>query len=290
MTQRFKRALRRLVAAGMLTGAAMLGHAPATAAEAGYPLDPFPHSKLTEQAALQNGARLFVNYCLNCHSANLMRYNRLGDLGLTDEQIRRNLLFTGDKVGDPMQVAMLKSDAREWFGATPPDLSVIARARSSHAGTGSDWLYTFMRTFYRDSARASGWNNAVFPNVAMPHAMWELQGMRGAIIEEIRRVPDGFERQVVTLDAQGRRTEAVSRLEGTHWHEGSSIRLPQAEGGRYTRALYDDQIGDLVAYITYMSDPSREARVRLGVWVLLFLSLFTFVTWWLNRIYWKDVK
>jgi ubiquinol-cytochrome c reductase cytochrome c1 subunit len=290
MTDRFTRVLRRLAAALTAAAAVALAQAQAAAAEAGYPLDHFPTEKLIELASLQNGARLFVNYCLNCHSANLMRYNRLRDIGLDDDQIRRNLLFTGDKVGDPMTVAMLKRDAREWFGATPPDLSVIARARSSHAGSGSDWLYTFLRTFYRDSSRASGWNNAVFPNVGMPHALWQLQGMRGAIIEEIRRAGNGFERVVVTLDAQGRRTEAVTKLEGTHWHEGTSIRLPQPEGGQLSRALFDDQVGDLVAYITYMSDPSRLARVRLGVWVLMFLAFFTFVTWWLNRIYWKDVK
>src|SRR3954466_6872204 len=148
----------------------------AFANEGGYPLDKAPER--TSLSSLQNGAKLFVNYCLNCHSASAMRYNRLKDIGLTDEQIKNNLLFTSEKVGDLMKVSMPAQDAKTWFGAVPPDLSVIARAKASEAGTGADWLYTYLRTFYKDDTRPTGWNNLVLPNVAMPHAMWELQGVR----------------------------------------------------------------------------------------------------------------
>ena len=118
---------------------------------------------------LQNGAKLFVNYCLNCHSAAFMRYNRLQDIGLTEQQIKDNLLFTTDKVGETMKAAINPKEAKEWFGANPPDLTVIARSRAGHNGTGADYLYTFLRTFYRDDTKATGWNNLAFPSVGMPH-------------------------------------------------------------------------------------------------------------------------
>jgi ubiquinol-cytochrome c reductase cytochrome c1 subunit len=274
-----------------------LGLPLAHASEAGFPLDHFPVEKLTNQAALQTGAKLFVNYCLNCHGASSMRYNRLTDLGLSEAQIKTNLLFTADKVGELMKVAIAPVDAKKWFGALPPDLSVIARARASGAGSGSDWLYTYLRTFYRDATRPTGWNNALFANVGMPHVFWELQGGRGATIEETRAVkdpktgePTGFEKTLVTFDATGQRTESKSELEGLHHHEGHSITLAKPEGGLLSPAAYDETVADLVAYITYMSDPSAMARTRLGVWVLLFLGLFTVLAWWMNREYWKDVK
>jgi ubiquinol-cytochrome c reductase cytochrome c1 subunit len=278
---------------------ALLGAAPAvsSAAEGGYPLDAFPSEKLTNQAALQNGARTFVNYCLNCHSANLMRYNRLVDIGLTEAQIRDNLLFTATKVGDPMRTAMAPADAKSWFGALPPDLSLAARARSSSAGSGSDWLYTYLRSYYRDASRATGWNNAVFPNVGMPHVLWEMQGSRGATIEEIKAVRDeksgasqGFTKTLITFDPSGQRTEKVEKITGGYLHEGSIVKLGAAAGGTVSQAQYDEQIADLVAYMTYMSDPSARTRTRLGVWVLMFLSIFTVLAWWLNREFWKDIK
>lgn len=288
--------LKRLLALPV-AAVILVGSGAAAAAGADYPLDPFPVYKLNEQPALQNGARLFVNYCLGCHSANLMRYNRLQDLGLSEQQIRDNLLFTAGKVGDPMRIAMPPNEAKEWFGALPPDLSVIARARSSHAGSGSDWLYTFLRSYYRDDSRATGWNNTVFPNVGMPHVLWELQGSRGAVIEEIRSVIEaesgqvvGANRTLTTMDALGRRSEKVEKIDSRHLHDSTTFRLSPPVGGRLTQAQYDDQVADLVAYITYMSDPTARTRIRLGVWVLLFLGLFTVTAWWLNREYWKDVK
>ncbi|MCM5571830.1 cytochrome c1 [Burkholderiaceae bacterium FT117] len=269
----------------------------ASAAGGGYPLDPFPTEKLTQQGSLQNGARLFVNYCLNCHGASLMRYNRLADIGLTDEQIKKSLLFTADKVGDPMKIAMRPADAKEWFGALPADLSVIARARSSATGTGSDWLYTYLRSYFRDSTRATGWNNALFENVGMPHVFWELQGTRGATLEEVKEVRDestgkltGFVRSVVTFDAAGVRTEKTDKLEGLNHHASRAWTLGKPEGGTMPQSAFDNAVGDLVAFVTYMSDPTAQKRQRLGVWVLLFLGVFTVFAWMLNRAFWKDIK
>lgn len=198
---------------GILAAAAAFCLPAAQAAEEGVALDHFPVEKLTNWPALQDGAKTFVNYCLSCHSASMMRYNRLRDIGLTEDQITNNLIFTGKKVGDLMTVAMRPADAKEWFGALPPDLTVVARSRSSGAGSGSDWLYTYLRSYYRDNSRALGWNNAVFPNVGMPHVLWELQGSRGAIIEEVKAENGdagnghGFTRTTITIDNQGYRTE-----------------------------------------------------------------------------------
>lgn len=285
--------IHRIAAAAAI----FLGLSVAHASGGGYPLDHFPAEKLTDQAALQKGAKLFVNYCLNCHSASSMRYNRLSDIGLSEDQIKANLLFTAEKVGDPMKIAMAPSDARWFFGALPPDLSVIARARSSNAGSGADWLYTYLRTYYRDATRPTGWNNAVFESVGMPHVLWQLQGNRGATIEEIRSVKDqktgkvtGYNKTVVAFDESGQRSEASSKLEGLHHHESRTITLGKASGGVLGQPAYDEAVADLVAFVTYLSDPSANARTRLGVWVLLFLGLFTVLAWWLNREYWKDIK
>jgi len=270
---------------------AVLVHPMAVQAAGGeVPLDRFPTAKLNDPAALQNGARLFVNYCLNCHSAQLMRYNRLQDIGLTDQQIKDNLLFTGNKVGDTMKIAMAPEDAKSWFGALPPDLSVTARSRASHAGSGADWLYSYLRSYYRDNTRATGWNNAVFPNVGMPHVLWELQGARGATIEEVKKADGGFVKTMVSFDAQGNRSEKSEKIASGYAHEGSQVKLGAASGGKLSQAEFDGQIADLVAFLTYMADPSARTRVRLGVGVLLFLLLFTVFAWWLNREYWKDVK
>ena len=149
------------------------------------PWDKAPN-KTNDLGALQNCAKLFVNYCLNCHSAAYMRYNRLKDIGLTEQQIKDNLLFTTDKVGETMKANINPAHAKEWFGANPPDLTVIARSRSSHSGTGADYLYTYLRTYYRDDTKATGWNNLAFPNVGMPHVLHELQGERRPVFETIR--------------------------------------------------------------------------------------------------------
>ena len=274
-----------------------LGVSSAAASGGGYPLDHFPTDKLTDQAALQNGAKLFVNYCLGCHGASAMRYNRLRDIGLNEIQIKENLLFTGDKVGDQMRIAMRASDAKAWFGALPPDLSVIVRSRASGDGSGSDWLYTYLRSYYRDASRQIGWNNAVFENVGMPHPFWELQGLRGATVEEVKAVKDektgevtGYEKVTISYGLDGERSEVSAKLEGAHHHAGRNLVLGKPEGGKLDAARFDSEMADVVAFLTYMSDPSAKERTRLGVWVMLYLALFTVLAWWLNREYWKDVK
>jgi ubiquinol-cytochrome c reductase cytochrome c1 subunit len=285
----------KLIAAAAFAACSMLALPAALANEGGPALDPFPTEKLSEVSALQTGAKLFVNYCLNCHGAALMRYNRLTDLDLTEEQIRKNLLFSGEKVGDMMSIALRPGDAKEWFGALPPDLSVIARARASEAGSGPSWLYTYLRSYYRDAGRDSGWNNAVFENVGMPHVLWELQGSRGATIEEVKAVRDdkghvtGATKTVIRFDATGQRSEKTEKIEGHGEHEGRTLTLGKPVGGKLSAAEYDEAVANLVAYITYMSDPSAKTRVRVGVWALMFLAVFFVIAWGLNKSFWKDV-
>jgi ubiquinol-cytochrome c reductase cytochrome c1 subunit len=142
--------------------------------EGGPAWDKSPN-KINNMAALQSGAKTFVNYCLNCHSAAFMRFNRLQDIGLSSEQIKSNFLVTNSKIGDTMKSAIDPQQAKAWFGVNPPDLTVISRSRAGAGGTGPDYLYSYMRGFYRDVTKPTGWNNHIFPNVAMPHALWELQ-------------------------------------------------------------------------------------------------------------------
>lgn len=236
----------------------------AFANEGSFPLDKAPER--TSIASLQNGAKLFVNYCLNCHSANAMRYNRLRDLGLTEDQIKNNLLFSADKVGAMMTVAMKPEDAKTWFGAVPPDLSVIARAKASGAGSGADYLYTYLRTFYKDDARPTGWNNMVLPNAAMPHALWQLQGVQAA------RFVD----------------EADPHEPGKTIHKFAGFE--QVRPGQLSTLDYDSNVADLVAYMSWMAEPAQDTRRKLGVVVVLFLAAFAFLAWRLNESYWKEVK
>ena len=242
---------------------AVLGFAAgAQANEAGLAWDKAPN-KTNDLGSLQNGAKLFVNYCLNCHSAAFMRYNRLKDIGLTDQQVKENLLFASDKVGDTMKAAIDPKQAKDWFGANPPDLTVIARSRSGAGGSGADYLYTYLRTYYRDDTKATGWNNMAYPNVAMPNVLWELQGQRTPVYDE--------------REAHGHK---VSVFKG--WQ--------QVTPGSMTPLQYDQAIGDLVGYLQWMSEPSQNTRVRVGVWVLLFLLIMTFIAWRLNASFWKNVK
>jgi ubiquinol-cytochrome c reductase cytochrome c1 subunit len=210
----------------------------------------------SSQASLQRGAKVFVNYCLGCHSAASMRYNRLRDIGLIDEQIKGNLILTGAKVGDTMQSAMNPQESKKWFGVTPPDLSVIARSRTP------DWLYTYLRGFYRDSSRPNGWNNVIFPNVGMPHALWQLQGEQQLMTQE-------------TLDAHGNKTEAHA--------------LVLAKKGALSPAEYDATVADLVNYLAYMAEPVKAQRTRIGLFVLMFLAVFFVVALKLKKEFWKDV-
>lgn len=226
------------------------------------PWDKAPN-KINDLGALQNGAKLFVNYCLNCHSAAYMRFNRLTDIGLTEQQIKDNLLFTTDKVGETMKISMDPKQAKDWFGGTPPDLTVIARSRSGHGGTGADYLYTYLRSYYRDPSKATGWNNLAFPNVAMPHVLWELQGERKPLYE--------------TVASKGHDTQVFKG-----WQQVSEGKLSPTE--------YDAAVGDLVSYMQWMAEPSQSLRVKVGVWVMIFLLIFMFIAWRLNAAFWKDIR
>ncbi len=248
-----------------LTLALSLG-APARANEGGPAWDKFPKDRVTDMPALQRGAKLFVNYCLNCHAASYMRYNRMNDIGLSDEQIRQNLMFAGDKVGELMTTALSAKDAKAFFGAPPPDLSVIARSRAGANGSGADYLYTYMRSFYPDPSRPTGWNNAVFPNVGMPHVLWQLQGEQRMLMTE-EKDPHEPEKMI-------------------HVFKG----FEQTQAGSLSKGDYDIAVADLVAYLQWIGEPSQNQRVRLGVWVLLFLAVFTVIAWRMNAAYWKDIK
>lgn len=235
----------------------------AHAAGGGIAWDKAPN-KTNDMVALQNGAKMFVNYCQNCHAAAYMRFNRLKDLGLTEQQIKDNLLFSTDKIGETMKVSMDVKNAKDWFGVIPPDLTLVARSRSDFGrGTGADYLYTYLRTYYRDDTKATGWNNLAYPNSAMPHVLWELQGERKPVYEEAME-----------------HGQKVSVLKS--WQ--------QVTPGTMTPLQFDQSMGDLVGYLQWMSEPVQNNRVRIGIWVLLFLLILTFAAWRLNAAFWKDVK
>jgi ubiquinol-cytochrome c reductase cytochrome c1 subunit len=244
--------------------------AAALASEANVRLDRMPANlSPTDPASLQRGAAVYVNYCMGCHSASYMRYNRLQDLGLTEQQIRDNLIFTGAKVGELMKNAMDPKDAKEWFGAPPPDLTVIARSRSSGAGSGADWLYTYLRSFYRDPSRPTGWNNTLFPNVGMPHALHDLQGQQ-VLTTEVQFQPRRSGKKEDALKIE------VSKL---------AIEKP----GAMNAAEYDRLVADLVNFLVYMAEPAAQQRKQLGLYVLLFLSVLFALAYALKKEYWKDV-
>ncbi|MYN12405.1 cytochrome c1 [Pusillimonas sp. TS35] len=256
-------------------------------------LDTAP-DRINDMASLQNGAKLFVNYCMGCHSANSMRYNKLTEIGLTDEMIQKNLLFTGNKVGDLMTIAMKPEDAKKWFGTMPPDLSVIARAKSVNMGaSGVDYIYTLMRSFYRDTTKISGWDNTVFPNIAMPNILWQLQGPRTMDRTTVHQVEkaDGskaWERVTASYDAQGYSTIKTEVLADYHGHASDKAVFTSADP-RAT-ATFDNNVADLANFLGWMAEPMQLQRKQLGVWVLLFLGLFLVVAWRLNAAYWKHVK
>ncbi len=209
---------------------------------------------LHNQQSLQRGAKVFVNYCLSCHSAQFQRYNRMArDIGLTDNQVIENLMFASDKVGSTMTVAMSRADGKNWFGAAPPDLSLTARSR------GVDWLYTYLRSFYVDETRPFGVNNVVFPSVGMPHVLWELQGVQKAVYKK---------------DEHGK--DVIDRLE-------------IVEPGKLTPVEYDQTVRDLVGFLSYVSEPVQLERKALGVKVILFLLVLLVVAYLLKKEYWKDV-
>lgn len=206
---------------------------------------------IRDTVAIQRGARLFVNYCLSCHSASYMRYKRLAtDLDLDEELVMKNLVFADVKIGDTMETAMKAEDAKRWFGKAPPDLSVISRS------LGTDWLYTYLLTFYQDES--GGWNNQTLPNASMPHVLWQLQGIQKPVY--------------VTNNGH----EAIDHL-------------VLAEPGLQSPEEYEDSVRDLVTFLDYLGEPTKVKRKNIGVWVLLFLALFSLVAYALKAEYWRDI-
>jgi len=251
----YARLSRGLIA--LAAAAALFAALDATAA--GGPdlrFEPAPVHRL-DDASLQRGARTFVNYCLGCHSAQYVRYQGLTAIGLTEAQIRDNLLFSAEKIGESMSTVLDPKDAKAFFGVVPPDLSLIARSRSP------DWLYTYLRSFYRDDKSKTGWNNTVFPNVAMPNALWRQQGEQAL---QVSRRQDEFSGDVVL-----------------------SHRLVLAAPGALTPVEYDRYVGDLVNYLAWMSEPAQASRHMWGVLVLFFFTGFFVLAALLKKEYWKDV-
>jgi ubiquinol-cytochrome c reductase cytochrome c1 subunit len=242
----------------------------------GVRLDPAPIHRLDAES-LQRGARNFVNYCLNCHSAKYMRYERLQDIGLTKQQIQDNLMFATDKIGATMTVAMTPTEAKAWFGTVPPDLSVEARVR------GADWLYNYFLAFYRDDKTVTGWNNIVYPNVAMPHVLWQLSGSNKLVQAEF----DSHDKAVAAAIA----IKGLAKIEpglNNKWYVRSVAADADAPGSM-TPVEYQAFVADLVNFMEYMAEPTKNRRISLGIVVLLYLGVLFVLVYALKRSYWKDV-
>lgn len=240
--------------AGLLFGMAMVAAPAAMASES--PSLQAANASLADVGSLQNGAKLFFNYCSGCHSLTLMRYSRIGaDLGLTEKQVMDNLNFTGAKFGEQIPASMNPLDSKAWFGAAPPDLSLMARAK------GVDYIYNYLKSFYLDPSRPIGWNNTVFPNASMPNPLWELQGIQLAVHEAA---------------SGGAEHAAVAKFE-----------LHQA--GSLTAGQFDEVARDIANFLQYAAEPAALQRKAVGIWVLVFLTGFTLLAWLLKQEYWKDV-
>lgn len=225
---------------------------------------------LSDKASLQNGARIFVNFCLSCHSASYMRYNRMAqDLDISETLLRENLMFVADKPGALMVVAMPKEDAREWFGVAPPDLSVIARSRKPN------WIYTYLRSFYLDEKSPTGWNNIVFENVAMPHVLYRWQGIQRAVLRTETQMTE-----VETEDGSVENREIQQEV-FDHFEQESPGEMKPEE--------YDKAIRDLTNFLVYLGEPAKLVRYRIGIFVIMFLGVLLVLTYLLKKEYWKDI-
>ncbi|MFV2056223.1 MAG: cytochrome c1 [Thiohalomonadales bacterium] len=212
-----------------------------------------------DKKSLRNGAKIYVDYCLGCHSLSFMRYSRIAkDLDISEDDINEQLIFTGAKFADPMKIAMQAGDASRWFGTQPPDLSVVSRSRSV------DWLYTYLRSFYQDESRPWGVNNSVYKDVAMPHVLWELQGLQERIVKT-----------------------SHDNNEQSAQSQHSSFRLVQT--GKQTATEFDRTVRDIVNFLHYVGEPSKAKREALGSWVIGFLFIFLVVVYLLKKEYWKDI-
>ena len=247
---------RFFLVSALLIGFAASGTA--WAAASGVKLDS-ANIDLNDVESLRRGARYFANYCFNCHSIQFMRYSRIAkDLEIAEDEVANTMLFTGAKIGDAMNIALDKDDAKRWFGVAPPDLSVVSRSR------GVDWIYTYLRSFYKDESRPWGVNNAVFKDVAMPHVLWELQGLQEASTGSIQS-KEGVEHTVIT-----------------------GFKL--VEKGKMSPEEFDNAVRDIVAFLAYVGEPTKTQRLSLGRWVLAFLVVYFVIMFFLKKEYWKDVK
>ncbi len=252
MTNRVLQSFCR-VAAGVLLVFAVAG--PPAMAAGGGDLQT-ANASLSDRGSLQSGAKLFMNYCSGCHSLKLMRYSRISeDLGLTEDQVMNNLNFTGANFGEQIPASMNTKDGQAWFGAAPPDLSLMARAR------GVDYIYTYLKSFYLDPTRPIGWNNTAFPNASMPNPLWELQGIQTAKFKP------------------GENGEAHGAFESFEMHQAGTL----------TPAQFDQVATDITNFLQYAAEPAALQRKAVGIWVLLFLAGFTVLAWFLKQEYWKDV-
>ena len=239
--------------AGLLVGLALVA-TPAAFAAGGGDLHA-ANVSLNNTGSLQNGAKLYFNYCSGCHALRFMRYARIAeDLGLSEEQVTKNFMFTDAKFGETIHATIDPNDAAEWFGKAPPDLSLVVRAR------GADWVYTYLKSFYVDPSRPIGWNNTVFPNASMPNPLWELQGLQTATFKP-----------------------------GVNGAEQTLEKFELRQAGSETPAKFDETARDLTAFLQYVSEPAALHRKSIGIWVLLYLVVFTFLAWMLKNEYWKDV-
>lgn len=211
---------------------------------------------LGDQASLQRGAKLYMNYCSGCHSLKYLRYSRMAeDLGLSEDDVMANLNFTGAKVGEQIQVSLTPEHANQWFGKMPPDLSLISRVR------GSDWIYTYLKSFYLDESRPLGWNNQLFPNASMPNPLWELQGLQHAEFGE------------------------ADKKTGERPVHGLKVTQP----GQLDEQGFNQAVRDITTFLEYAGEPAALKRQDLGVWVILFLAMFTIIAYLLKIEYWRDV-
>jgi len=233
------------------------------------------NTSLSNMASLQNGAKLFFNYCAGCHSLKYMRYSRIAeDLGLTEQQVMENINFTGVKFGETVQSNMSAADAEKWFGKAPPDLSLEARSK------GTDWIFNYLKSFYVDPNRPMGWNNTVFPNASMPNVLWELSGSQSArFVEKIA----GHEKDKSGKDIL-ECPHGMPEIEGRCFEKFESV-----ANGRQNAEQFDQTARDITAFLQYVGEPAALKRQAMGAWVLLYLAAFTFIAWLLKHEYWKDV-
>lgn len=249
-----------LIASALISGSVYAAGGPSV------PLDKV-YLNMQDKAALQNGAKLFVNYCLSCHSAEYARYNRVAeDLEIPLYRLKESLMFTTEKEGDLMKTTMPAEDAKEWFGVTPPDLTLVARVRNP------DWIYTYLRAFYRDDSSPSGWNNSLFENVAMPHAMYELQGVQKLI----------------------GKVESKSNVGDAHAAEGDykivgDAKFELVHPGKMSPEEFDKAMADLTGFLTYLGEPAQLQRQKIGVYSIAFLLFLMGLCYLLKKEYWRDV-